>query len=317
MPRYPRSHLPGAVFHLTARTLGRRGRFSEVIRSQIERDIAAVFARSDARLLAYCVMSNHLHLVIRQGQKPLDRCMKPLLRRVALRAQRAHRTTGHIFEGRFRDSACLDPHYIRNAIVYTNLNPVRAGLVDAPGQYVWSSHGSYSRDDPASGRRAGPLESVLAAELGLTLFAPTAGADRGALRASYDRFVAWRLECDLFEGYDAGSERPEPPPLWGGQDPWARRFPEFATRPDFAGADLVRARRRQRTDLSDIAKRMVAELRLDLDLDLIRSGCKTRVIARARRDIVLRAHDAGHPNHVIARYLRVSPQCVSTIIVGR
>ena len=322
MPRSPRSHLPGGVFHLVARTLGKRGRFPTSLRRRILVDMAEVFERSDAGLLAYAIMPNHLHLVVKQGDRPLSSFMQPLLRRVALRVQRAHRTEGHIFERRFRDRVCLEPYYIRNAILYNHLNRVRARLAAGPDDDgEWTSHTLYAGDDGP----AHPLGAVLSHRLGLGVFAPDPDADLDATRRSYRAFVAWRMEADRCEaarrgGAAADSDRPDPPSVVGGHRPWAESFPGLGPVPAPLGDGRIRRRRRPPSkppDLADIARRTLAGLGLDVDLERVRSPFKGRAEARARREIVRRQSDAGHPNHAIARYLRVSPQCVSTILVGR
>lgn len=166
-----------------------------------------------------------------------------------------------------------------------------------------------------------PLDAVLSHRLGLNLFAPDADADLDAIRRSYRAFVAWRMECDRHEaaqreGTAADSDRPDPPQVVGGHRPWAESFPGLGLVPAPLG-DIGTPRRRgprKPPDLGDIARRTLAELGLDVDLDLVRSPFKGRKEAQARREIARRQSDAGHPNHAIARYLRASPtSCESAV----
>lgn len=120
MGRQLRPQLPGVPFHVTARVQGRAAWFTGVERP-LENRILAAPRRSDATLLAYAVMPNHLHLVVVQGSQPLSQLMQPLLTRIALLVQRRTGREGHIFERRFRASPCLDPDYLRNAIAYVHL----------------------------------------------------------------------------------------------------------------------------------------------------------------------------------------------------
>lgn len=145
MPRQPRPNLPGRAFHLTARLQGRAHRFTAPLRDLVVRRLARQAARSDARLLAFVVMTNHLHVVLIQGAQPLGCFMQPFLRSVALAVQQASGIEGHVFERRFRDRACRDLRHLQNSIAYTHANPLRAGLCDdvSADGWRWSSHSLY------------------------------------------------------------------------------------------------------------------------------------------------------------------------------
>jgi REP element-mobilizing transposase RayT len=306
MGRTPRSHLPGAVFHLTARTQGGAAWFTAPLRSRIVEQMAAALAVSDAQLVAYAVMSNHVHLVIRQGTWPLGRIMQLLLRRIAGLVQRSHGVEGHIFERRFRDRVCLDPEYARNAIVYTHLNPVRAGAVDDPAAYPWTSHSAFETGVIASA----PMRGVLAVDNALELFAPRNDLSMDELRRAYRRYVGWRLRCDRQAEADlAGciAEPPPPaPPVRCGDLCWTRSFSPRTQEGAAGGA--------ARADLGEIARRTLANHDPCIALSLVRSTCKGRSVVRARRDMARRMSDAGYRGCEIARYLRVSDPCVSRML---
>ena len=110
-------------------------------------------------------MTNHLHLVVIQGIRPLGTFMQPLLTSIARAVQSAHGVEGHVFERRYRHTACMDIAHLRNAIAYTHANPVRAGLCEHPADYRWSSHLLYTRRARRLDR--GPLIDVAT---GLTMF---------------------------------------------------------------------------------------------------------------------------------------------------
>lgn len=181
--------MPGAVFHLTARMQGHEPWLTPTLRSRVVDYMAAALRYSDATLLAYVMMPNHLHLVLRQGHRRLHRVMQPFLRRTALLVQRCHGVEGHVFERRYGHRACLDPDYVRTAVVYVHLNPVRARLVDDPCAYRWSSHAFYA------GRAALPehLKGALPVDDVMRLFATTPDPHVDDLRAAYLRRVEWGL----------------------------------------------------------------------------------------------------------------------------
>ena len=108
MGRSKRLFMPGAVFHVTTRCQGRTHWFEEPIRDEIVRAVRDSLHKSDAVLLAFAIMTNHLHLVVRQMRDPLPALMQPLLTRAARRTQRLSGATNHIFGDRYFAIACSD-----------------------------------------------------------------------------------------------------------------------------------------------------------------------------------------------------------------
>lgn len=315
MGRKRRPYLPGAIFHLTTRTQGHEPWFTPTLRSRMVTYLASVLSESDAALLAYAIMPNHLHLVLRQGSWPLGRIMQMFLRRTALLVQRSHGVEGHVFERPFKDRPCHDPAYARNMIVYTNLNPPRAGLVDYDGRYAWCSHAFYLGD-----RRPPPaIAAVLAVDQGLRLFATREYSSLGHLRTAYRAFVEWRVECDeaARSGKPGARDKILPPPSVLARDTsWSRSFvPLFRTHAATDQGDPGAAE--ARADLEAIARGVLAELAGDLPLEQVRCTYKGQRVVRVRRAMILRMSAAGHAGAAIARYLRVSDQCVSKVLRSR
>jgi len=90
-------------------------------------------------VLAYCLMTNHVHLVVVPAAiDGLHRMLKPLHMRYAQRINRARGWKGHLWQGRFFSSS-LDEEYLFAAIRYVERNPVRAGMVSTAADYKWSS----------------------------------------------------------------------------------------------------------------------------------------------------------------------------------
>ncbi|MBN4073292.1 transposase [Mariprofundus ferrooxydans] len=100
-------------------------------------------------ILAYCLMSNHIHLIaVPQANDGLQKVLKPLHMRYAQRINRAHGWRGHLWQGRFFSSP-LDEAYLWSAVRYVERNPVRAGMVKRAEDYRWSSAAAHCglRDD--------------------------------------------------------------------------------------------------------------------------------------------------------------------------
>jgi putative transposase len=90
-------------------------------------------------LLGYCLMSNHVHLiVVPRTAEALARTLKLVHGRYASYWNARQSSTGHVWQGRFY-SCPLDDGHLWEALRYTELNPVRAGLVEAAENWIWSS----------------------------------------------------------------------------------------------------------------------------------------------------------------------------------
>lgn len=324
MGRRRRSYLPGGVFHLTARTLRREHRFTPQLRTVTLSVIAHAAERSRARLLAVAVMSNHLHIIAQQADPPLAALMQPLLRRLALRVQDTHGLEGPVFWRPYASQLCLDPSHVRNAIVYTHLNPVRAGLCEDPADYRWTSHALYvgaSANDllPELERLAPVLDPTIA----LPLFA--AGPDRSAsqLRGDYRAFVSWRQEADESQQADEtesdGLEPPPPPPARWQDASWGASLSPLFHSP-VRGAAQVHHDGRPRAPVPDLAALARATLAAEapgLSIDAIRGRRGGARAVRLRHAIIRRLHVAGYRNVEIARFIGLSESGVSYVLCKR
>lgn len=275
---------------------------------------ASAVRRTDATLLAYAIMSNHLHLVLRQGRQPLYRVMQPFLRRTALIVQRSHGVVGHVFQRRYRDHACLDPDYVRNTIVYTHLNPVRASIVDDPAAYDWSSHRFYLDDAAAPG----PMSSVLAVDDGLRLFAPRRAGTIAETRRAYTRFVSARMVRDRLAETDGDGVQPElqstRPSMMAAELAWSHTFAPLFRDGIAGGYDAPPTNGCPAGDLDRIARQTLSEHAPDLQLDDVRTNSKRPAVVRARRRLIPRLSAAGHSGAAIARFLGITQQCVSNVL---
>lgn len=313
MGRRRRSYLVGGVFHLTARTQGKQPWFTPGVRTAIVEHLAEAVRRTTTDVLAYAIMPNHLHLVVRQGRDPLSHLMQPLMRRTSLLVQRVHGVGGHVFERSYRDHTCRDSEYTRNAIVYTHLNPVRAELVEDASRYPWTSHAAY-----LSAGAGGRLPSWIAVIDGLRLFSPSGNGGVGRASANYAEYVLWRRRCDLAASAELrGVVTPralEPPNVTGGDSCWSRLYaPVLGNGATHGRAEGV-GRERRVPDLGDIATQTIVDSGSPVRLEQVRSACKDRGVVKMRRTVVRRLRAAGYSGSAIARYLGVSDQCVSAIL---
>jgi REP element-mobilizing transposase RayT len=91
------------------------------------------------QLLAYCLMTNHVHLAIRTGPEPLSRIIAGLHSTYAAWFNHRHARAGHLFQGRYKAFLVREDRYLHALIRYIHRNPVKAGAAPRPSDYAWSS----------------------------------------------------------------------------------------------------------------------------------------------------------------------------------
>jgi putative transposase len=140
MPRLPRTVFAGIPHHITQRG----NRRDDVFFTIDDREAYLLWlkeysVKSKVEVLAYCLMTNHVHLVaVPETRDGLQRMLKPLNMRYAQRINRAQNWKGHVWQGRFFSSP-LDEDYLWAAVRYVECNPVRAGMAERAENYQWSS----------------------------------------------------------------------------------------------------------------------------------------------------------------------------------
>jgi putative transposase len=140
------------VSHITQRAAGREPLFIE------DRDylfmlglLKELAPRASLTLYAFCLMPNHIHLLLTPQKDNLFDAMRDLFSGYARYFNRKYERKGHLFGGPYRQSVCFDEKYLLAASIYIHVNPVRVGLVSNPFRYRWSSSRLYGdKQSPAS-----------------------------------------------------------------------------------------------------------------------------------------------------------------------
>ena len=133
MPRQARLDIPGLVYHVIARGIERRDIFGDdQDRERFVSRLGELVAWGGARLHAWCLLSNHFHLLVRRGEQPLAAIMRRLMTGHAVRFNLRHGRAGHLFQNRYKSIVVEEEPYFLQAVRYIHLNPVRAGVVHTP-----------------------------------------------------------------------------------------------------------------------------------------------------------------------------------------
>ena len=146
MPRQARSVCAQVPHHITQRG-NRREQvfFTDEDRQAYLGWLTEYTEKHEVDILAYCLMTNHIHLVaVPKTEDGLQQILKPLHMRYAQRINRTRGWKGHLWQGRFFSSA-LDEAYLWAAIRYVERNPVRARMVRKAENYRWSSAAAHCR----------------------------------------------------------------------------------------------------------------------------------------------------------------------------
>jgi len=162
MPRAARVESEGGIHHVTARG-DHRERIFDDDRDRITflRRYETVIDRHDWVPLTYCLMDNHVHLVVETPRRTLGDGVRDLLSDYAARRNAARGETGHIFQGRFNSRLVLSGEYFAQLVRYVALNPVAARMCEQPERWRWSGHRSLLKGSPDTFVRAERVSQLL------------------------------------------------------------------------------------------------------------------------------------------------------------
>lgn len=141
MSRPLRIEYPGAIYHITSRGNAQSAIYmTDKDRKAFLIIFGKVCERYNWKCYAYCLMSNHYHLVIETVEANLSRGMRQLNGVYSQTFNRHHLRAGHLFQGRYKSILVEKDSYLLELIRYVLLNPVRACMTKTAGQYPWSSY---------------------------------------------------------------------------------------------------------------------------------------------------------------------------------
>jgi putative transposase len=137
----PRIQFAGALYHVTMRGVDRRA----IVKDDVDRELwVALLARAVAKarpaLHAWCLMTNHFHLLVDTPQANIAALMQLLNASYAQMFNRRHGRSGPLFQGRYHSLLIEREAHLLETARYIVLNPVRAGICDRADEWPWSSY---------------------------------------------------------------------------------------------------------------------------------------------------------------------------------
>lgn len=178
----------GALYHVTSRG----DRLEPIYEDDADREqflatLAEVIERYNWLCHAYCLMTNHYHLIVETVEGNLSKGMRQLNGVFTQSSNRRHGRQGHLFQGRFKGLLVDKDSYLLELSRYVVLNLVRAGMVKDPEQWFWSSY------------RATADESTTPPWLESDFVLRQFAEDRDRAQARYRRFVLEGLGRDIWQ----------------------------------------------------------------------------------------------------------------------
>lgn len=146
MPRKARRKSRTNIYHVILRGINRQCIFED--RGDYQKFLSILQECkkiSGFKLYAYCLMSNHVHLLLETGDEPLELIFRRIGSRYVYWYNAKYQRTGHLFQDRFRSEAVESTAYFLKAMRYILQNPMKAGIEPEPGTYAWTSYSSYTK----------------------------------------------------------------------------------------------------------------------------------------------------------------------------
>lgn len=144
MPRNAREKSETGIYHVMMRGIDKRNIFvEEDDYKKFLHYIEKAKEKSDFFLFAYCLMTNHIHLLIKEGKEDIGDSIRRISVGYAQYHNRKNGRVGHLFQNRYQSEVVNDDNYLLVVLRYIHQNPLKVGMVKAIGDYKWSSYSDY------------------------------------------------------------------------------------------------------------------------------------------------------------------------------
>lgn len=144
MPRTPRRKSASGIYHIMLRGINQQVIFEdELDYAKFLETLEKYKAVSEYKIYAYCLMSNHIHLLIKVEKEELDLIMKRIAGSYVYWYNWKYYRKGHLFQDRFKSEPVEDDAYFLTVLRYIHQNPIKAGLAETVDDYRYSSYHCY------------------------------------------------------------------------------------------------------------------------------------------------------------------------------
>ena len=154
MPRHARKKSESGIYHIMFRGINKQNIFEEPedYKKALEL-LSEAREKSEAELYAYCFMPNHIHLLLKEGKKPIGETFKTFGTKYAYWYNTKYSRVGHLFQDRFKSEPVEDTEYFCVALRYILQNPIKAGLSKNAADYSYSSFRELFSDNGLTDRK--------------------------------------------------------------------------------------------------------------------------------------------------------------------
>ncbi|MGI5880031.1 MAG: REP-associated tyrosine transposase [Syntrophomonadaceae bacterium] len=148
MPRQQRLRSSSGYYHIMLRGNERKNIFNSD--GDKQRFLEILFEKKQEgrfHMHAFCLMDNHIHLMISEGSEDIAKVMKRITVSYVYYFNKKYKRVGHLFQDRYKSEVVEQDSYVLSLARYIHQNPVKAGMVKRPDDYKWSSYNSYLNKD--------------------------------------------------------------------------------------------------------------------------------------------------------------------------
>ncbi len=148
MARKPRKKSGRGIYHVILRGNNRQDIFVDDDDRQKLLEIIVKYKEiSQYNIFAYCLMTNHLHILLQENREPVGLIMQRIASGYVIWFNNRHDRCGHLFQERFKSEVIDSDSYFLTVLRYIHQNPVKAKIVNAAADYKWSSYNQYTERD--------------------------------------------------------------------------------------------------------------------------------------------------------------------------
>lgn len=150
MGRAKRVLCDGGVYHIVQRGHNKGKLFKAAMDYKVFKDLVRKYKEKFIfEIYHYCIMSNHFHVLLKVcNGKDLPRIMHGITQSYSYHYRKAYGHFGYVYQNRYKDFPIKDDSYLLECGRYIERNPLRAGMINDPSRYVWSSHNFYAKGNP-------------------------------------------------------------------------------------------------------------------------------------------------------------------------